>query len=178
VRLILILCLFPFQDTDHCCHFILRFTSLDAFDAKIGKAAKEVNLKQFQWLTEGKVGATWLAHRLLWYALQKEESNTSSQSNGSTGYTPSLQEKLASRLYLAFHHESQDLSSFQVLANLAVEVGVFSDEAEAMKWLKSDEGEEELNQAIVIGMVNGVQSVPFLILGVGMTVYHHKYHAD
>ena len=149
---------------------------MDAFDAKISKAAQESDIAGFEWLTEGKVGATWLAHRLLWYALQKEEeqksaSATTATTNGTASYSPGLQEKLASRFYLAFHNENQDLSSFEVLSKLAVEVGVFEDEAKATEWLKSDEGDYELGHAVDMGAMNGVQSVPFLILQVGSSSF-------
>lgn len=151
-----------------------RFTNLDAFNAKISKAASEAQLEGFEWLTEGKVGATYFAHRLLWYALQVDEKaqNDISSKNGSQHkHTPTLQERLASRLYQAFHKESKDLSDTHVLAAIAKEVGLFASKEEAVKWLESDEGDYEVNQAADVGLMNGVQSVPFLIVQVRISCY-------
>lgn len=141
---------------------------MDAFDAKIGKAAQEAHLDGFEWLNEGKVGATWLAHRLLWYALQKDEEQQSSQAqtNGTAKHTPGLQENLAARFYLAFHKENKDLSSIDTLSQFSTEVGAFQDASKARQWLESDEGDYEVGHAVDMGLRNGVKSVPFLIIQV------------
>lgn len=141
-----------------------RFTSLDAFDAKISKAAADVGLPRFEWLTDGKVGATWLAHRLLWYALQMQDRQTTSEQDDK--YTPGIQERLASRLFKAFHHESQDMSDIHVLASLAAELDVFPDAGKAETWLRGDEGEYEIGQAMDMANMNGVQSIPFTVVQV------------
>ena len=46
---------------------------------------------------------------------------------------------------------------------------LFPSEEEAEKWLQSDDGDYEVNQAADIGLMNGVQSVPFIIVQVRMT---------
>jgi predicted DsbA family dithiol-disulfide isomerase len=149
-------------------YYSKKFTNLDAFDAKISKAAKEVDVQGFVWLSEGKVGATWLAHRLLWYALQLEESSATATPDSASGdeYKPGLQDRLASLLYQSFHSQSLDLSNIQVLSRLATQVGLFTEEEEATKWLQSDQGDDELKQQVLIGQMNGVMSVPFLIVQV------------
>ncbi|UZJ54051.1 hypothetical protein CBS101457_003371 [Exobasidium rhododendri] len=144
-------------------YYSKKFTNLEAFDAKISKAAKEVNLSGFEWLTEGKVGATWLAHRLLWYALQQDE-NGQQHTSDDEQYQPALQERLALRLYEAFHQHSQDLSNVEVLAEIAVVAELFKSISSAREWLQSDDGDYEVNQAADVGLMNGVMSVPFLIV--------------
>lgn len=152
---------------------------LDAFDAKIGKAAKEVDLPDFEWLTEGKVGATWDSHRLLWFAgtIDEQREGAAANGNGVLGeekaageateiYVPGVQAKLASRLYTAFHHDSLDLSDVDVLASIAIEedIGLFKAKEDAKKWLQSDEGNAETGHLADMGVMNGVQSVPFTII--------------
>ncbi|PWN93378.1 hypothetical protein FA10DRAFT_264036 [Acaromyces ingoldii] len=142
---------------------------LDAFYSKIGKAAKDVGLPPFQWLTDGKVGATWDSHRLLWYAgTIDEQRDSSASSNGdATGkvYVPGVQAQLASRLYKAFHQDSLDLSDCDVLADIANDIeGLFKDKQEAKRWLQSDEGSAETGHLADLGVMNGVQSVPFTII--------------
>lgn len=145
---------------------------MDAFNAKIGKAAEEAHLDGFEWMTDGKVGATWLAHRLLWYALQKDEqeqeqaSQAQSSNNGTAKHSPGIQEKLAARLYLAFHKENEDLSNIDTLSKLSTEVGLFQDKSKVRQWLESDDGDYEVGHAVDMGLRNGVQSVPFLVLQV------------
>lgn len=151
-----------------------RFTNLDAFDQKITAAAQSLELEGFQWLTEGKVGATWLAHRLLWKALNLDEQSHESVLDK---YTPGLQERLASKMYKAFHSESQDLSDENVLATLAVDEGIFSSRDEALAWLQTSEGEDEVRHATMMAEMNGVQSVPFTIVQVCEYMIQFR-HAD
>lgn len=146
-----------------------RFTSLDAFDAKISKRAKELRLPGFVWLSDGKVGATWLVHRLVWYALQRQQQQQQQQQSNPSQkdqsiYHPGLQERLMQRLYQAFHLESQDMSDVDVLASLAKEMNVFDTVEKAKEWLQSDQGEYEVGLALEIGIRNGIQSIPFTIL--------------
>lgn len=121
-----------------------------------------MDLPAFDWLSDGKVGATWLVHRLLWYALQQQQKDTS-QANET--YQPGIQERLMQRLYKAFHVESQDMSDVIVLANLACEMKLFeSNNEKAKQWLQSDQGEYEVGLAVEIGIRNGIQSIPFTII--------------
>lgn len=115
----------------------------------------------FVWLSDGKVGATWLVHRLLWYALQQEQVEIQKEGK----YQPGIQERLMQRLYKAFHVESQDMSDINVLANLSSEMNLFEgNEEKAKEWLQSDQGEYEVGLALEIGKRNGIESVPFLIV--------------
>lgn len=121
-----------------------------------------MDLPDFVWLSDGKVGATWLVHRLLWYALQQQQNESQSKNDI---YQPGIQERLMQRLFKAFHVESQDMSDINVLSKLACEMKLFeSDQEKAKQWLESDQGEYEVGLALEIGMRNGIQSIPFTIV--------------
>lgn len=112
----------------------------------------------------GSVGATWDTHRLI----QKADQKADSQCYYSTkeGFKPSLQIRLMERLYEAFHHESRDMSDRNVVSEIAHEMGIFNSKEEAMKWLESDDMEYEVKNLLQVGKMNGVESVPFLIVSV------------
>lgn len=80
-------------------------------------------------------------------------------------------------MYKAFHSESQDLSDENVLATLAVDGGIFSSRDEALAWLQTSEGEDEVRHATMMAEMNGVQSVPFTIVQVCDYMIHFR-HAD
>lgn len=142
-----------------------RFAAgLDAFDQRITKAAKDVGIEGFQWLTDGKVGATWDAHRILWLAGQKSDADASSEA-----YKPDLQMKASARLYRDYHALSKDLSDRSYLAAAATELGLFESQEEAKKWLESDEGEYELGQGIAVARMNGIDSIPQVVIQVSST---------
>lgn len=146
------------------CH---RFSGgLDAFDAKIRKAAEEESLPPFAFTTDGKVGATWDAHRLIWKASTVPPTSSGAPEGAPSGHTPSIQSRVAERLYRDFHSKSIDLSDRAKLATAAKEEGVFASKEEALKWLNSDDGEYEVGQAVMVGKMNGVESIPFYMVQV------------
>lgn len=140
---------------------------LDAFDAKIGAAADELGMPSFDWRSEGKVGATWNAHRLVLRASQMDEKE-GRKGDGPTACLETLQVRLMDRLYEDFHSKSKDLSDNGYLAAVATEFGLFADEKEAKKWLESDDLEYELGNKLQQADMNGVQSIPFYIVNVSI----------
>ncbi|PWN50345.1 hypothetical protein IE53DRAFT_387349 [Violaceomyces palustris] len=141
---------------------------LDAFDERISRAAEESGLAGFRWLTEGKVGATWLAHRLIWKAGEKSGSSVVVK-GGEEGleYIPTLQSRLVERLYEDYHANSSDLSDVEYLSSVAEQVGVFDDENQANEFLRGEEGEEEVGQKLEVAEMNGIRSIPFYIVNEG-----------
>jgi predicted DsbA family dithiol-disulfide isomerase len=157
---------------------------LDAFDAKISKRATELGLPKYNWLTEGKVGATWCVtssfspvlllsnfllqhfrdcHRLIYLAGEKDEASPSAPSTDGK-YQPGIQAGLVEQLYRDFHHGSQDLSERPYLIKTAVAHKLFGSEDEAKKWLESDAVEYELKNKLKVADMLGVQSIPFIVL--------------
>ncbi|PWY98559.1 hypothetical protein BCV70DRAFT_212899 [Testicularia cyperi] len=146
--------------------------NLDAFDKKISDAASDLGMPPFSWTSEGKVGATWNAHRLIWKAEQIDEQKASSGSSSSNDDDPlaclqTLQVRLMDRLYQDFHSNSQDMSDNTYLANLATELEMFASLDDAKKWIDGDDGEFELGNKLLQAEMNGVQSIPFYIVNDG-----------
>lgn len=122
----------------------------------------------FAWTTEGKVGATWNAHRLIWKASQLDQGQAQ-QSDDVEAALSSLQVQLMDRFYVDFHSNSKDMSDNSYLANTAAELGLFASVSQALEWLKSDDGEYELGHKLQQANMNGVQSIPFYIVNVSST---------
>ncbi len=83
-------------------------------------------MPKFDWTSEGKVGATWNAHRLVLRASQRDEKE------GEKGVN-SLQVRLMDRLYEDFHSKSRDMSDNEYLAGVAKEFSLFESEEAAKK---------------------------------------------
>lgn len=142
--------------------------NLDAFDAKISTAADELAMPKFDWTSQGKVGATWNAHRLVLKASQMDEQNTDRGEDDVKTALQSLQVRLMDRFYQDFHSNSKDMSDNAYLAEVAKELGLFDAEEAALKWLESDDLEYELGNKLQQAEMNGVQSIPFYIVNVSL----------
>lgn len=148
-----------------------RFGSgLDAFDEKITMASKELDMPRFTWTTDGKVGATWNAHRLVWKASQLDQAQTQ-QSDDVEVVLQTLQVQVVDRFYTDFHSNSQDMSDNKYLADIAAEFKLFASQEEALKWLQGDDGEYELGMKLQQADMNGVQSIPFYIVNVSAMTF-------
>ncbi|SNX82847.1 uncharacterized protein MEPE_01553 [Melanopsichium pennsylvanicum] len=143
-------------------------TNLDAFDAKISTAAQELCMPPFDWTSEGKVGATWNAHRLILKASQLDEQKGNMAKDDPSACLQTLQARMMDRFYEDFHLKSKDMSENAYLAGVAKEFGLFQSQEEAQKWLKSDVLEYELGNKLQQADMNGVQSLPFYIINDGM----------
>lgn len=131
----------------------------------------------FTWITDGKVGATWNAHRLIWKASQLDQAQ-SQQSDDVDAVLQTLQVCLMDRFYTDFHSKSQDMSDNKYLADVAAEFQLFGSSDEALKWLQGDDGEYELGMKLQQADMNGVQSIPFYIVNVSLEVaagFHDLY---
>ncbi|TKY87374.1 hypothetical protein EX895_004051 [Sporisorium graminicola] len=142
--------------------------NLDAFDAKISTAASELGMPTFDWTSEGKVGATWNAHRLVLKASQLDEQREGSvNKDDPLACVKTLQVRLMDQFYQDFHSNSKDMSDNTYLATVAKDVGLFDSEEAAAKWLESDDLEYELGNKLQQADMNGVQSIPFYIVNDG-----------
>ncbi|CCF53110.1 hypothetical protein NDA11_003707 [Ustilago hordei] len=141
--------------------------NLDAFDVKISRAAQELGMPKFDWTSQGKVGATWNAHRLVLKASQMDEQSGALAKEDPGACTQTLQVRLMDILYEDFHANSKDMSDDMYLAAVAKEFGLFGSEEEARKWLESDDLEYELGNKLQQAEMNGVQSIPFYIVNDG-----------
>lgn len=142
-------------------------SNLDAFDAKISSAAAELDMPAFDWTSEGKVGATWNAHRLVLKASQLDEQRGDvACKDDPEACLQTLQVRLMDRFYQDFHANGKDMSDNAYLAAVAREFGLFESEEAATKWLESDDLEYELGNKLQQAEMNGVQSIPFYIINV------------
>ncbi|KAJ9477954.1 DSBA domain-containing protein [Pseudozyma hubeiensis] len=143
-------------------------SNLDAFDAKISTAADELGMPKFDWKSEGKVGATWNAHRLVLKAGQLDEQGQGKAGGDDVAAAlQSSQVRLMDRLYQDFHSNSKDMSDNKYLAGVAKDFDLFDSEDAAQKWLDSDDLEYELGHKLQQADMNGVQSIPFYIVNDG-----------
>lgn len=123
----------------------------------------------FTWTTEGRVGATWNAHRLVWKASQLDQAQPQ-QSDDVDAVLSTLQVRLMDRFYTDFHSNSKDMSDNTYLADTAVEFKMFASQEEALEWLQKDDGEYEVGMKLQQADMNGVQSIPFYIVNVSLAV--------
>lgn len=148
--------------------------NLDAFDAKISTAANELGMPKFDWTSQGKVGATWNAHRLVLKASQSDEQSSALAKKDPGACTQTLQVRLMDRFYQDFHAKSKDMSDNDYLASVAKEFELFESEQEANKWLETDDLEYELGNKLQQAEMNGVRSIPFYIVNVSIATLARK----
>jgi len=97
----------------------------------------------------GLMRQTFRPHRLLWLAYRRGGQ--------------SLQLALLHALYRAYFEEEKDIGDVSLLAFYADQVGLMNRE-EAIKWLRSGEGEEEVKRLISIAQRCGITGVPFTVI--------------
>ena len=91
---------------------------------------------------------TLLAHRLIWRAAQPG--------------SPVDQDTMKERLLKAYFTDGLNIGDPEVLADCSAEVGF--DRAEAVRFLESDEGGEEVRAELIGAQQNGITAVPTYVL--------------
>jgi predicted DsbA family dithiol-disulfide isomerase len=86
------------------------------------------------------------AHRLTWFARQKDKATA-----------------MAERILKAYFTEGQNIVEVEVLANIATEVGMDAETAKA--FLLSDAGIQEVRELERQGFAQGIQGVPHFRIG-------------
>jgi predicted DsbA family dithiol-disulfide isomerase len=88
---------------------------------------------------------TLAGHRLLWWTRERGG-----------------QDALAEKLFHAYFSEGRDIGNFEVLAEVAGEVGLVA--AEPSRFLESDSGRDEMLREEAEGRRQGLNAVPFFLL--------------
>ena len=88
---------------------------------------------------------TFLAHRLLWYAEQKN-----------------LQNELSENLFYAYFTEGKDIGSIEVLASIASEIGL--DKLKIISFLESETGSKEVEDQKLESIERSIGAVPTYII--------------
>ena len=92
-----------------------------------------------------RIPNTFLAHRLLWYAGQKN-----------------VQNELSEALFYAYFTNGKDVGSIEVLAKIAYEVGL--DKSEVITFLESDTGAKEVENQELDSIERSIGAVPTYII--------------
>jgi predicted DsbA family dithiol-disulfide isomerase len=99
----------------------------------------------------GKTGNTRDSHRLIAEAGARGED---------------LQGRLVDALFHAYFEVNDDISSKEVLARIADEVGLFESEGEALDFLKSDKRGAEVDKEVILYQYGeSINGVPHFIIG-------------
>ena len=92
-----------------------------------------------------RIPNTFLAHRLLWYAEQKN-----------------VQNELSEALFYAYFTDGKDVGSVEVLAKIASDVGL--DELEIKTFLESDVGTKEVENQKIDSIERSIGAVPTYVI--------------
>ena len=92
-----------------------------------------------------RIPNTFLAHRLLWYAEQKN-----------------LQNELSENLFYAYFTEGKDIGSIEVLASIASEIGL--DKLKIISFLESEAGSKEVEDQKLESIERSIGAVPTYII--------------
>tara|TARA_B100000809_G_C15049802_1_gene498553 strand:- start:16 stop:672 length:657 start_codon:yes stop_codon:yes gene_type:complete len=92
-----------------------------------------------------RIPNTFLAHRLLWYAEQKN-----------------LQNELSENLFYAYFTEGKDIGSIEVLASIASELGL--DKLKIISFLESETGSKEVEDQKLESIERSIGAVPTYII--------------
>ncbi len=115
-----------------------------AMDAEVAAIGKNLGI-EFNYDKVFMTPNTLAGHRLLWWAEQWNH-----------------QDDLAEALFRAYFTEGRDVGRHDVLAEIAVEVGL--PQAEALVFLDSDAGKKEVELEALKGLKLGLQGVPFFVV--------------
>jgi len=113
------------------------------YDEIVG-IGKDLNF-DFNFSKTKRIPNTFLAHRLLWYAEQKD-----------------VQNKLSEALFYAYFTDGKDVGSIEVLATIASDEGL--DELEVTTFLESDLGAKEVENQEVDSIERSIGAVPTYII--------------
>ena len=92
-----------------------------------------------------RIPNTFLAHRLRWYAEQKN-----------------LQNELSENLFYAYFTEGKDIGSIEVLASIASEIGL--DKLKIISFLESETGSKEVEDQKLESIERSIGAVPTYII--------------
>ena len=92
-----------------------------------------------------RIPNTFLAHKLLWYAEQKN-----------------LQNELSENLFYAYFTEGKDIGSIEVLASIASELGL--DKLKIISFLESETGSKEVEDQKLESIERSIGAVPTYII--------------
>jgi predicted DsbA family dithiol-disulfide isomerase len=99
----------------------------------------------------GKIGNTRDSHRIIAEA-------------GAKG--GDLQDRLVNALFHSYFEVNEDISSKEVLARIATEVGLFKSQEEGVEFLKSDKRGAEVDKEVEFNQYRrGISGVPHFIIG-------------
>ena len=114
-----------------------------AMDAELAATGKSLGI-DFNYDKVLITPNTFAAHRLLWWAEQRN-----------------VQDPLVEALFSAYFVDGRDVGRHDVLAKIASEVGL--PPAEALAFLDSEAGQKEVKEEELKGLKLGLQGVPFFI---------------
>jgi predicted DsbA family dithiol-disulfide isomerase len=115
-----------------------------AMDRQVAESGKTLGLA-FHYDRVLVTPNTLAGHRLLWWA-------------GNTG----LQDTLADALFRAYFTEGLDIGKLEVLADVAAEIGLSREQA--LRFLRSDQGRDEVLEEEREARRRGLNGVPFFIM--------------
>ena len=115
-----------------------------AMDAEVAATGKSLGI-EFNYDKVLMTPNTLAGHRLLWWAEQQNH-----------------QDDLAEALFRAYFTEGRDVGRHDVLAEIAVEVGL--PQAEALVFLDSDAGKKEVEGEALKGLKLGLEGVPLFVV--------------
>lgn len=91
----------------------------------------------------GRTGNTRDSHRVIEIAARKGED---------------VQTRVVEELFAAYFEKEQDITSHEVLKAAAVGAGI--EDTEADRWLKSDDGGDAVDKAVMEAQMQGISGVP------------------
>lgn len=100
---------------------------------------------------------TLLAHRLLWFAEQRDDAESADGTSAHTGRQIALEE----RLLRAYFTEGLDIGDPEVLTECATQVGL--ERADVSSFLAGDGGHGEVMQDLATAAANGITAVPTFV---------------
>ncbi|MEM6752242.1 MAG: DsbA family oxidoreductase [Cyanobacteria bacterium P01_C01_bin.38] len=86
------------------------------------------------------------AHRLVWFASQQDKAT-----------------EMAERIFIAYFTEGQNISSAEILASLAADIGI--DKDVALEFIQSDAGTHEVRELEHKAVSRGIRGVPSIRIG-------------
>jgi predicted DsbA family dithiol-disulfide isomerase len=137
----------PIEGIDRKTYRTRKFGSWErsmAMDTEMAATGKSLGI-EFNYHKVLRTPNTLAGHRLLWWA---ERRNS--------------QDHLAEVLFRAYFTEGRDVGRHHVLAEIAGEVGL--PQAEALVFLDSDAGREEVETEALKGLKLGLEGVPFFVV--------------
>jgi predicted DsbA family dithiol-disulfide isomerase len=137
----------PIEGMDRKTYRTRKFGSWErsmAMDTEMAATGKSLGI-EFNYDKVLRTPNTLAGHRLLWWAEQRNS-----------------QDQLAEALFRAYFTEGRDVGRHHVLAEIAGEVGL--PQAEALVFLDSDAGREEVETEALKGLKLGLGGVPFFVV--------------